>query len=309
MFNGKKLLMAVGMAMAVVLGGSAVQAAPTDAAKEQFRQETLSLVDCDQGQLLMSMDADVKSMIHCHYESKLYFAAKPQLAGKGTVKVTMAVPNQPVSSIERDYYLQEKDEQLVAYFQTPDSSWVKSAVAMPAAQKKLYMESNKELVQASLETVKAVELGQANGDKQSYMVTVDGEKILPYFAKVMSMAGEDGNNMLPLLKPVLENIGDFTYTIEIDRAKHMVTGMQANLTEPLRRMALASMEQAKSTPEQVAKAKELISTSTMNLAIKAVPMDKVPDLKVPKKVEREAKAVKVERINGQQAAPKTADSK
>lgn len=306
MFKGKKILMAAGMAMAFFLGSAAVQAAPTDAAKEQFRQETLALVDCDKGKLVM--EADLKSMVNCHYESELYFSAKPDIAGKGKVKMTIAVPDQPVSTIASEYYLQENDEQLVVYFQKPDNGWVKSTMAMPAEQKNLYMESNKELVQASLETVKAVELGQANGDRQSYIVTVDGDKIMPYFAKAMNMTGQKQDEMLAMIKPVLENMGDFTYTVEIDRAKHMVTGMQADLTQPMRKAVLSAIDPSKCTPEQVQQAKDIVNASTLTISLKTVALDKLPNLKVPKKVACEAKEVKAELLKGGAAVPGNAAS-
>lgn len=306
MWKGKKILMAVGMAMAVLLGGSAVQAAPTDAAKEQFCKEALALVDYDKGQL--SMEADLKSVVSCHYESTLYFSAKPNLAAKGTAKMTFTGPDQP-AVVASEYYLQETGEELVVYFRNNDSSWVKSATEMPAEQKKLYMEGNKELIQASLDTVKAVELGAAKGDRQNYIVTVDGDKIMPYFAKAMNMAGQKQDEVLAMIKPVLENIGDFTYTIEIDRAKHIVTGMQADLTNPMRKAVMATIDTAKCTPDQVKQAQDIVNSSTLNIILKAVPLDKVPNLEVPNKVAREAKEVKAERIKGEAAVPENAEHK
>ena len=303
MLKGKKILLAVGMAMAALLGGSAVQAAPTDEAKDQFCKETLALVDYDEGQL--AMEADLKSMVSCHYESNLYFSMKPHMKGKGTVKMMFAVPNQP-AAVESEYYLQENDKEMVVYFRNPDNSWSKSTVEVPAGQKNLYKEGNREMLLASLDTVKAVELGAAEGDRQRYVVTVDGKKILPYFTKMMNMAGEPQTDVVPMLKPVFDNMGDFTYTVEIDRARHMVTGMQADLTEPMRRAAMAACDTEKCTPEQVQQVKDIVNASTLTITIKAMPFAKVPDLSVPQKVVREAKEIQVERMKGNAAVPNAA---
>ncbi len=303
MINGKRWLMAAGLALSVVLGGSFAQAAPTDEAKAQFCQESLSLVDYDKGQL--SIVADIKSMVNCHYESEFYFSAKPQMAGKGTVTMTLVAPNQP-ASLESEYYLQENGEELVVYFKNPDSSWSKSAMKMSADQKKLYLENNKELIQASLDTVKTVEFGAKAGDKQSYVVTVDGEKIMPYFAKVMSLAGRDQESMLAMLRPVFENMGDYTYTVEIDRARHIVTGMQMDLSAPMRKVAMAGIDLSKCSPEQVKQIKDIVNNSTLTITINSEPLAKVPDLKVPKQVVRTAKPVEVDKVTGQQAGEKAA---
>ncbi|SFT68968.1 hypothetical protein SAMN02910356_01648 [Selenomonas sp. GACV-9] len=307
MMRGKRFWAAAALALSLTFGGQALaaepaveQAVPAVAAEQQLSKDLASLVDFNQGLLTFDMDLSSPLVSVC-YKGTFSFKAEPQLAAKGSMKIETTMPGAQPSTVTGDYYMQETDKELVFYLQKPDKSWEKTVTKKTEPQKRIDEAVDQAFSADLMDATKAVQLGKRDGDKQSYLVTLDSKKVYPYLVKLMELdkqekknkkdkkAQKDEKAVNDMLKKVLANLGDIDYTITIDEKEHMLTDMHANLTAQLRNVAAAFIKEGKYPAKDEREMLAIANNSTLEVGFHGSKLTKDDDLQVPAEVAANAK--------------------
>lgn len=296
-----KFLVTTGAALAMIWGISAMpvmamEATSTVAAPQALESDARaqldkafdSLSEFNQGSMLLHVKLS-GPLMYGDLEGTLAFVSAPFFEAKGTVNVEMAASEVSVACVNKIFYLRESAKNFTCYYPQKDDNWAKFVMAKKEEETdKLDAAFDKEW----MTRIKAVRLGNREGSKQSYLVTMDGNKVYPYLANLLEVktTGEKAKN--DALNQALANLGDVSWEITIDEDNHLLSDFHADLTEPLRSAATAVIKNSKESKKRQQQMLNVIDNSTMEITIHSEKFDKVPNLTVPAEISLEAKAEK-----------------
>lgn len=218
-------------------------------------------------------------------EGFISFETEPSFTAQGNLKTATAV-NGKEQVTAMPFYIQQTDKGSMAYFQTPDKKWQKSAIKADNLVDFLGGAFEKEFLQKLLLTAKDVSCyPDDNGIEKTYMLTVNGsmlQPILPTMPENESFNGISG----AVWNKAMGSLGDFKVKIRIDNERHQITAMEADLSEPMHRVAKVMAED----PAYAPLASQL-ENGYFAVALQAGPNNILSNITVPKDVLKKAKNV------------------
>ncbi|MCR5757390.1 MAG: hypothetical protein K6F95_05730 [Selenomonas sp.] len=293
----RKLILAAGLALSLscvspqasVLAAeatampAAVQMTAPEDARAKLEKAYASLIDFNQGDLTFDLDFSTP-LASGGYEGKFVFNADPYFGAKGTCKMELEVPGAPTHNINMAFYVRESKDLISTYYQDTNGNWLKKITQKKAGGEKLGKTMDNAFDQDLMSVTKSVQLGERNGNEQSYLVTTDGTKLYQYLTKIMDIktTGKAANR--DTLNQLFANLGDVTYTITINEKRHELTDFHVNLTAQARNAATAYIKSLKQKPEEEKQLLDIINNSTLEINFHGQGYGEPQDVTIPAEV-------------------------
>lgn len=303
MMKSRKFFMTAGLALSMTFGVPAMPAmamdttatasvteavAPAPDARMQLDKALDSLSEFKQGTVAFEVEAAMPPL-NGTVKGNLAFVAESLMNAKGSVNVEMAVSGIPAAHVDRLFYLQESENNFTCYYQKEDNTWAKSVIEKKEDSDKAGSESDSAFERDFVSMIKSVQLGTRTENNQTYLVTMDGDKLYPYLAQLLDVKTTGKEAKKDVLNQALANLGDLSYEITIDEGNHLLTDVHADLTEPLRRAGEAAVKNGKLSKKEKKEILEVIHNSTLEINFHGKNLEQAPDVTVPAEVSSTAK--------------------
>lgn len=287
MKNYKKKMAVAGLTLAILLGGQAslftmpVQAASyvTSSASQQFQNDLESLTKQNRHDYLYVLRVQ-GPMGENMSEGIVSYKLSPNVIVKGNMKTSA----QGVVS-QTQFYVQETQKGLVSYFQGQDGKWVRSQSEAPVDFSILKNDLPKTLATQMQASAKDVQLLSTANHQNSYKVVVDGGRFLQAFLQFSEQAfGDRAADMMKMLN----RLGDVTLFVTVDTQSHQLTGLKADLSQPIKNGVAAAAEMGDINAVQAAAMKAMASNLQVQLEVASIDAKSVGDIQVPASVVKSA---------------------
>lgn len=301
MRKSKKILVTAGFALSMAFGVPAMPAMAMDAAsvpavsessaldaRAQLDRALESLIEYKQGAITFDVNASIP-MLNGGVKGTFTFVTDPLFNGKGSVGIDVAVPGISTTHTDRMFYWQESADRFTCYYPKEDNTWAKTVMDKKEESGNAVDKLENALDTDWMKMVKNVQLGAKTGNSQTYLITIDGDKLYPYLAKLLKVETTGKKAQKDVLNQALANLGDISYDVTIDEENHLLTNFHANLTEPLRKAAEAAVKNGKSSKKEKKEMLDLINNSTLEINFHGQKLDKTPDVTVPAEISSTAK--------------------
>ncbi|ORT99963.1 hypothetical protein D081_1544 [Anaerovibrio sp. JC8] len=304
----KNKLLAAGVACALMLGtpgftDSTVYAEEIQSAavmevdaRTQLIDSLASLRDMDNGTLAFKIDFN-SPIFGGDMTGTCDFVSKPVFVSKGSSEVVMKVADVPNGAVKYNFYCRETAKNVEFYSQNQNGSWDKYVYGK-VDDKAMEAALQKSLTVDMPDVVKSVSYGPREGAEQSYIVTLDGQKVKDYVMKIYNLdnvkkGGKESDKKL--LEDILSNMGDIESTIIIDEVQHQFSSLHADLTPQVRAAAKAVFKDMKEDSGMMA----IIDASTIEINFAASNYGSVNNVVIPDDVLNNAVQKEIPKVSEQ----------
>ncbi|MBU2703245.1 hypothetical protein Ga0466249_004385 [Sporomusaceae bacterium BoRhaA] len=210
-------------------------------------------------------------------------------------------------TIPMKQYLERSPSGLVVYTMV-NEKWFKQIVPewSPVSKNDLSADEKNAAWVNLLQMMKSVKLQKETPAYKYIDVTLDSMQISDAIAaavKENNVQEKDILSMTAIGRMALLAVGDLTYTVKIDKATKMVTEVDMDLTDPIRKGANLFLDLVH--PKDRAKMEDFLTNSTLSMQIVYSNYNKVDPIVIPQEVKDTAKEYKapVRKAHSKQVKP------
>lgn len=197
-------------------------------------------------------------------------------------------------TIPMKQYVEENPSGLVVYTMV-NEKWAKQIVpGWSSLSKKDFSADEKNVAQVNLlQMMKSVKIQRETPAYKYIEVTLDSMQISDAIAAAVQKNNaqeKDTLRMVAIGRMVLLAAGDLTYTVKVDKATKMVTEVDMDLTDPIRKGSTLLLDIAQ--PKNRAQMEDFLTKSTLSMQIVYSNYNKVEPIVIPQEVKDTAKEYK-----------------
>lgn len=242
--------------------------------------------DTPLGQVAATMDMDIqdKPMV-CKNDMKFSFKNKMNMN----------------SEFAMTQYMEQVEKNLITYTLL-NGEWVKQTV--PFNESSSLKESPAVRVQNAMQMVKSVAVKEDTVSYKELAVVLDNQKLSDLLDKILkqeemkTLKKEEQQKVLQIMQTAVKAMGDFDYTIHVDKSNKMITSMTMDLTQPVRNSAKAVIDTMPNMDEKnKAQIQTFLEKTTLKVKGEYSNFNQVKEIKVPKEVRKTAKELKMNEKN------------
>ena len=285
-----------GLALAMLLGAqegsydTVAMAAPASAAvtesSTQFAQDIQSIQQQERHDYMYVMKFE-NPMMKMTSEGTLSFKSTPSFQLMGNMKTQTIGIDKKEKVALAPFYMKETDKGLVFYARQEDGTWTKQTSDKSADLAMLHGNFEQKLGTELIRSEKAATLLQSNENSNVYKLTVNGTSLLKNLPMFKSVRNNVGMNS-KMVNDVLENIGDVDVFLGIDRKKHNISVLKADLSQPIQNGFRAAAAQNGTTGIQPAALNALTNNMTVVLELTSADSSVLGNIAIPAEVEKNA---------------------